>query len=163
MLYGIIIIIEENGNLYAGGGEICPAYPQGVIMKDRNPTLQRAILRISASAVLLELGFETHRKGFRYCRDAILMLAEDPTLQVTKTVYPAVGKQYFANGQSVEKAIRASVAAAWEERDERIWRLYFPGTADGQVVRPTNAELLTRIANAIAMGDRTAHRGGQYA
>lgn len=117
---------------------------------------QEADCRCAVSGVLLALGFGTKRDGFRYCRDAILLLAETPGLQMTKTVYPTVGKLWGVGGQAVEKAIRSVVAAAWEHRDEQVWRMYFPAAPNGQICRPTNTEFLTRIADAMAMGKNRA-------
>ena len=108
----------------------------------------------AVSGILLALGFRTKTKGFRYCRDAILMLAEQPGLQMTKNVYPEVGKPWGAKGQAVEKAVRMAITAAWECRDEKVWQMYFS-------VRPTNTEFLTRIADAVSLGNMTA--GGRRA
>ncbi|MBR2048467.1 MAG: response regulator [Oscillospiraceae bacterium] len=104
----------------------------------------------AVSGVLLALGFQTHRKGYRFIRESILMLIRDPALQATKTIYPDVGKRCGANPYAVEKAIRTAIASAWEARDNDVWRLYFPAAPDGQVPRPTNTEFLTRIADALS-------------
>ena len=104
----------------------------------------------SVSGILLSLGFQTHLRGFSYCRDSILSIARTPGQQVTKNIYPDVGKHYGANGQAVEKAIRTAIAGAWEQRCEDVWRMYFPSAPGGKIPRPTNTEFLTRIADSIA-------------
>lgn len=106
----------------------------------------------AVSGVLLALGFQTHRKGFRLARESILLLLQDPTLQVTKTVYPQVGRRFGINPGAVEKSVRTAIAAAWESRDDRVWRRYFPAAPNGQIPRPTNTEFLTRIADALSAG-----------
>ena len=98
----------------------------------------------AVSDLLLALGFRMKTKGFRYSRDAIILLAEDPALQMTKNVYPEVGKTWGAKGQAVEKAIRTAIAGAWENRDERVWKTYFS-------CKPTNTEFLIRLADAVAL------------
>lgn len=115
------------------------------------------------TSILLALGLRTNKKGFRYIRDSVLMLAQEPGLQVTKNVYPDVGKPTGANSQSVEKAIRTAIAAAWEERDNDIWRLYFTAAPDGQVPRPTNSVFLTRLADIVAVSERSARTGRRRA
>lgn len=108
----------------------------------------------AVTSILLALGLRTNKKGFRYIRDSVLMLAREPGLQVTKNVYPDVGKAAGGNAQSVEKAIRTAIAAAWEQRDNDIWRRYFAPGPDGQVPRPTNSEFLTRLADIVAASER---------
>lgn len=111
----------------------------------REPDIHSAL-----SSILLALNMPTNRKGFRYCRDAVLMLSRDPGLQVTKMVYPTIAKQYNASSQAVEKAIRGAIESAWDHRSDPIWRQYFP-TANGQIPRPTNAQFLTRLADVLSM------------
>lgn len=101
------------------------------------------------TVILLSLGFRNKMKGFRYIRESLLMLARDPSLQTTKTVYPDVAKRCGATPQAVEKAIRAAILSAWESGDPDIWRLYFPTAPGGQVPRPTNTAFLSRIADVL--------------
>lgn len=110
----------------------------------------------AVSSILLSLGMPTNRKGFRYCRQAVLMMADDPSAQVTKEIYPTIGKQCGTSKTAVEKAIRSAIDTAWENRNNDLWRQYFVPAPNGQVPRPTNAQFLTRIADAIAMGQRAA-------
>lgn len=108
----------------------------------------------TVTAVLLELGVPTSRKGFRYSREAILLLSKDPTLQITKEIYPAVGKMFGAEAESVEKNIRDVIAAAWRQRDEALWRRYFPIAPNGQVPRPSNGVFLTRLTEVLSTSRR---------
>lgn len=114
--------------------------------------------RCVVTSILLALGFQPHKKGFRQIRDSVLMLARDPGLQVTKNVYPDVGKATGANAQAVEKAIRSTITAAWENRDNDIWRLYFTPAPNGQVPKPTNSAFLARIADLVSNADRSDRR-----
>lgn len=110
----------------------------------------------AVSSMLLSLNMPAHMKGFRYSREAILMLAEDPTLQVTKHVYPTIAKQNSTTNTAVEKAIRSAIDAAWSARNDRLWRQYFLPASSGQIPRPTNAQFLARLADAVAEGKRSA-------
>lgn len=134
----VTILAERVEELCAAhAGEEAPADPHCVV-----------------TSILLSLGLRTSKKGFRYIRDSVLMLAREPGLQVTKNVYPDVGKAAGGNAQSVEKAIRTAIAAAWEQRDNDIWLRYFAPGPDGQVPRPTNSEFLTRLADIVAASER---------
>lgn len=113
----------------------------------------------AVSSMLLALNVATHKKGFRYCRQGILILAEDPTRQVTKEVYPAIAKQYGTSKTAVEKAIRSAIDSAWESRSNELWRQFFPMTPGGQIAKPTNTQFLTRLADSVSIGQRAAERG----
>lgn len=110
----------------------------------------------AVTTVLLDLGISTSRKGFRYCREAILLLREDPVLQITKEIYPAIGKIYDAETESVEKNIRDVIAAAWQKRDDSLWRRYFPMAPNGHILRPSNGVFLTRLTEVLFGARRMA-------
>ncbi len=112
----------------------------------------------AVTSMLLALNMPTHRKGFRYCRLGILMCAQDPTLQVTKAVYPTIGKQFSTSKLAVEKAIRSVIETAWENRSDSIWRQYFPPAPNGQIPKPTNTQFLFRLADTLEMGQNRMAR-----
>lgn len=111
-----------------------------------HPTAQSAI-----TSALLALGMSTNRKGFRYCRRAIELLMENPNGQITKEIYPAIGKEFGVEPESVEKNIRDAITAAWLQRNDAAWRRYFPTAPNGQIPRPTNGVFLTRLQEAISL------------
>lgn len=108
----------------------------------------------AVSSILLALNMPTHKKGFRYSRMGVLMLAEDPSRQVTKEVYPVIAKEFGTSSTAVEKAIRSAIESAWQTRDNDLWRQYFTPAPNGQVPRPTNTQFLSRLADAVNMGQR---------
>lgn len=111
----------------------------------REPDFHSAV-----SSILLALNMPTNRKGFRYCREAVLMMAQDPGLQVTKEIYPTIAKRCSTSKLAVEKAIRGAIDSAWEHRTDSLWRQYFPAAPNGQIPRPTNAQFLTRLADVLS-------------
>ena len=78
------------------------------------------------------------RSGYAYLICAIQLYAQDTRQAVTKELYPAVAKRFGSNGACVEKAIRTAIDQAYDERDDAIWRRYFPTDRTGQVIRPSN-------------------------
>lgn len=103
----------------------------------------------TVSSILLALNVPTHRKGFRYCRMGILLCAQDPGQQVTKEIYPAIAKEFSTSKSAVEKAIRSAIDAAWENRNDSLWRQFFPPAPNGQIPKPTNTQFLSRLADAL--------------
>lgn len=112
----------------------------------------------AVSSILLALNLPTHRKGFRYCRMGILLCARDPGQQVTKEIYPTIAKQFSTSKSAVEKAIRSTIDAAWEKRNDSIWRQYFPPAPNGQIPKPTNTQFLFRLADALELGQERIAR-----
>ncbi len=108
----------------------------------------------SVSNMLLTLNMTTNKKGFHYARLAILMLADDPAQQVTKEIYPAIGKLHEVSATAVEKAIRSAIDSAWENRNDPMWRQYFAPAANGQIPKPTNSQFLSRLADIVSASRR---------
>ena len=117
--------------------QIVPALPA-------RPTPRSAI-----TTALLAMNFPTKQKGFTYIREAVLMLAQDPGQQVTKEIYPVIGKAHGSNFKAVERAIRHSINCAWNQSDREVWRRYFPTAPNGQVPKPTNSAFLSRLADMV--------------
>ena len=110
-------------------------------------------LRYAAMAVLLELSVPTKGAGIDYLQNAILMAYSDPVQTFSNGIYQAVGQLYTprAGEQQVEESIRRVIAEAWRNRDEQVWKFYFPEEADGHVARPSNAEFISRIVRFLEL------------
>ena len=106
----------------------------------------------AVSSMLLALNMPSHLRGFRYCRSAVLLCAQDPGCQVTKVIYPHIAKQFNSSNTAVEKAIRSAIHAAWKNRNDSIWRQYFPTASNGQIPKPTNTQFLFRLADTLELG-----------
>lgn len=101
------------------------------------------------TSALMELSLPAKRSGFRYCREAILMLAENPGLQVTKHVYPEIAKRNGCKAEAIEKAVRDAITAAWDERSDAVWRRYFAVAPNGQIPRPSNRVFLATVTEVL--------------
>jgi len=97
--------------------------------------------------VLLSMGFSTKHNGFAYLREAILLMAKDPTLSVTKVLYPAVARMCNCHKENVERSMRTALDCAWERGNPALWNRYFPNA----VQRPSNAVFISRIAEALLL------------
>ena len=103
------------------------------------------------SNLLLNLGIPTRLKGYQQAREAILKMAANPDLTITKELYPAVAAVCGGDWKHVERTIRSAVSIAWEKRDERVWQQFFPAGPDGTVSKPSNGEFITRLAESLRL------------
>lgn len=114
--------------------------------------------RTSVLNMLLALNVPVNRKGYQYLETAIELFEKDPQQSVTKVLYPAVAKICGGSRDSVERAIRSAIEAAWNRRDEKVWRLYFMPCRSGTVPRPTNRAFIATMADLLG---RQEHRQAQ--
>lgn len=103
---------------------------------------------LTVSDILLNLDISPKRKAFEYLQMSVELYAANPCQAVTKRLYPAVAEAYDTNPVALERAIRQVIHEAWGRRDEAVWRQYFRIDRSGNVPRPTNAEFISRLAEA---------------
>lgn len=109
-------------------------------------------LRKQVTDLLIWLGVATRHQGFDYVREGIIAAFANPTLQLTKHLYPSIAKICNCdNPDRVEHSIRTAILAAWKKRDEQRWRNYFPLGPDGTVPKPTNGEFIKCLATHLQM------------
>ena len=111
--------------------------------------------RSNVSNLLLSLGIPSKLRGYNYLREAILLKAKTPDQAITKELYPQVAALCRCAPKHVERSSRSAIQTAWENRDERIWKLYFPPGPDGTVPRPSNGTFISRLAESLHLtGDK---------
>lgn len=103
--------------------------------------------------VLKEIGVQSSAVGFLYAKHTVRMLMENPNAKLRNGVYIAAGMMTTpsAGEQQVEQAIRDAIRKAWRERDEQIWRCYFPNGKAGRTKCPSNREFLFAIVDFVTM------------
>ncbi len=104
------------------------------------------------SNLLLALGVPTKLRGYAYLREAVVLMAQNPSQSVTKVLYPEVARRCGCAAMHVERGIRSAICTAWSGRDEGVWRLYFQPDASGTIPRPTNAAFISRLADSLRGG-----------
>lgn len=95
---------------------------------------------------LIGLDVAASRQGFPCLESAIELYIQTPGISMTKELYPQVGKALDRSPSSVERSIRSCIHSAWDNRDEKVWRLYFRADRNGNVPRPTNARFIANVA-----------------
>ena len=115
-----------------------------------NPApVARPDMHVLVTNVLLKLGFCSKHDGYKYLREAIPMAVRRSDQQVTKQIYPEVGRMYNANKDQVERAIRSAIEYAFKRGDAQLWRMYFQPEADGKMKRPSNGVFIFNIATRL--------------
>jgi CheY-like chemotaxis protein len=123
--------------------EIGSACAQGIAPEAAAP-------QVDLSAFLLQLGFGSHRDGYRFLIYGAPLFAENPQQTVTKELYPIIGKQFGKTGGQVERSIRSATESAWARRNENIWLQYFVPAPDGSIPRPTNSQMLHTLVRLLS-------------
>lgn len=127
----------------------CPVYAIARHMRDAienaacqsSPTAQDTV-----SAHLQILGVPP-QGGFDDLRVGTPLFAQAPDMSMTKEFYPAVAKlRGRENWQQVEKAIRTAKEAAYENRDDAVWKTYFSDTSHC----PRNKDFIAKLAEFVS-------------
>lgn len=96
---------------------------------------------------LLKLSVSTKHDGFKYLREAVILMAKDPAQSVTKVLYPEVARIFGCNKDNVERCIRTALSSAWKRRDKEVWQKYFPNADQCS----SNAVFISRLAEALLL------------
>lgn len=103
----------------------------------------------SVDSALRQLGVQTHPRGYACLRHALMEAIREPGQQVTKTLYPKVGKICGGNAKQVERAIRLLIRQAWLYRNPEVWNAYFSMDLEQIQKCPTNKMFICTIAGNI--------------
>lgn len=100
-------------------------------------------------SILAMLGFKINHAGCVVTEACIKCYLQDPCQVLYSQLYPAVERILGKTASSVERAMGRAIEAAWNSRDERIWRMYFSVGRNGKVAKPSNAQFMARIAECL--------------
>ncbi len=103
------------------------------------------------TVMIQKIGIPAHIKGYRYLRDAISLVVEDPEMMesVTKILYPAVARKNGTTAERVERAIRHAIEVGWERGRAEILEEYFGYTVEANKGKPTNSEFIAMLSDKI--------------
>jgi two-component system response regulator (stage 0 sporulation protein A) len=118
--------------------------------------------RLNIGAVLREISVPTHVRGYKFLKDAIEAVMENPGIMraMTKELYPAVANLNGTTPQRVERAIRTAIELAWDKEDNASMKRYFPSWKpeterdplnwrDGR--KPTCGEFISTLAEVLGL------------
>lgn len=94
---------------------------------------------------LSRLGFSPHEHGYKYLYPAILLYAEDTQQTLSKHIYPILTKEIGPSKEALDNAIHRVIEEAWAQRDDAVWKEYFPNTSRF----PSNKKFIAILAEKI--------------
>ena len=107
-------------------------------MKTKAPT--------KISHLLIELSIAASRAGFQQLCVGIPRFKLDTQQSMAGELYPYIAETLgYPDWRAVEHAIRSAIAAAWEERNPKVWNRYFPGLTEP----PSNKRFIATLAEYI--------------
>lgn len=109
--------------------------------------------------MLMELRVPTKSMGFEFLKSAILLFYKDPTRALSKDIYQEITLHYRQGSESqVDQAIRDAIDKAWKTGDQTAWRWYFAYNGQHKTRKPSNAEVITRLARLLELWKRLRDR-----
>ena len=94
------------------------------------------------------LGVPSVYNGYPSLVEALTILAEDPSLSITKVLYPEIAKRTDSGPKAVERNIRSAIEQTWKVRDVERWNQLFPEMSE----RPSNSQFFSRALEALRSG-----------
>ncbi len=105
------------------------------------------------TTLIHEIGIPAHIKGYRYLREAILMVVGRVELlgSVTKELYPSIARNHETTPSRVERAIRHAIEVAWSRGNAEVIHGIFGHTLNRERGKPTNSEFIAMVADRLRM------------
>ena len=116
-----------------------------LIWNDNSRDLHR--LRGAVSDKLERLGIPRQLAGHRYLIAAIALQSSAGCVPEPAKLYARIADYYETTPQAVERDIRYAIETAWTAGDIEYQHKLFGMTIDEQRGKPTNAELIARLAS----------------
>ncbi len=132
--------------------EKAPSYNVSAEVRDKRRV---ASLDEKISNIFISIGIPPHIKGYQYLREGIKMAIENPSIinNVTKELYPNIGKKFDTSASKVERAIRHAIEVAWNRgRVDAINAIFGVRVYIGSE-RPTNSEFIALVADKLILED----------
>lgn len=117
----------------------------------RAPLLPRRNPEQAVSLVIREMGIPTHLKGYRYLKEAILLVMKETDLlsRITKELYPTVARNHSTTASRVERAIRHAIELAWNRGNQEVLDQVFAKSGHREKGKPTNSEFIAIVADRL--------------
>ena len=114
----------------------------------KNASLQERVTNI-----MCLLGVPAHIKGYRYLRDAIIMVIEnyDVLDAVTRLLYPTIAQKHKTTPSRVERAIRHAIEVSCQRGQIEFMEEIFGYTINSGKGKPTNSEFVAMIADKLVL------------
>lgn len=115
--------------------------------------LEHSDLRSRVVAILLELGIPTHRDGYNYLIQVILLFYENPLRSVNSDIYKTIGENCspMVGTKQMDSAIRKVIVEGWRNRDVVIWNDCFMQQHLWKKSCPSNTEFISGVVSFLEL------------
>lgn len=105
----------------------------------------------AATFILGEFGIPAHTKGYRYLKDALILVAQRPLLVdgITKSLYPEIAHRHGTTSSRVERVVRHAIESGCTKGDTQALYHYFPHSITKDKLKPTNAEFIAVMGDVV--------------
>ena len=105
-----------------------------------------------ASVLLYDLMLPPNYKGYKYLKDAILMLCDEnyECNSFTKNIYPVIAEKYGSTSQNIEKNIRSAVMKIYEVNSKEDLEKVL-GKSPIIFEKPSNVKFITFCAEKLRL------------
>jgi len=130
-----------------------PVSRSGIVLPLRNRNLDTDV-----TAIIQEIGIPPHIKGYRYLREAIVLVVNRVELlgSITKELYPAIARHYGTTPSRVERAIRHAIEVAWNRGNQQVLDGLFGHTLKRDRGKPTNSEFIAMVADRVRVDPKAS-------
>lgn len=120
--------------------------------------LRSRTLDTDVTTIIHEIGIPAHIKGYRYLREAILMVVNrvEFLTGVTKELYPAIARTHGTTPSRVERAIRHAIEVAWSRGNLEALNQLFGYSMSRERGKPTNSEFIAMVADRLRMDSKAS-------
>ncbi len=121
--------------------------------EDFGAGFHQVTLEEKISKIFINVGIPPHIKGYAFLREGVKMAVEEPSIinNITKKLYPLIGKKFNTTASKVERAIRHAIEVAWNRgRIESINNILGVRAYVGQE-KPTNGEFIALVADKMLL------------
>lgn len=105
------------------------------------------------SSLFLQIGIPANRPGYRFLREAVHLVLEEPALQnmLMRGLYPRIAENFHTSVYCVEHSMRCAITAAWSRgRPELAEKLLGRGVMTAYD-KPTNGEMIALVAENVRL------------
>ena len=105
------------------------------------------------SKIFISVGIPPHIKGYAYLREGVKMAVKSPDIinNITKKLYPGIGKKFDTSPSKVERAIRHAIEVAWNRGRIDSINSVFGVRAYVGSEKPTNGEFIALVADKMIL------------
>lgn len=118
---------------------------------DTAPPSDEARIRTAVRRILIKIGCPCNLKGYDFLVDAVSIVVANPKAirNIVKGLYTDIGRPFGDNASRVERCIRGTIEAAFNNvTDDYLYEL-FGNTVSAEKGRPTTSQFISLVANEV--------------